>query len=268
MKFASATCLLLCATAASAQTRISGRVFNSQGAAIRGVRVILEDSLKTRRFEAVSDSAGGFDVSVTGLPARLFVTTDMLGYGPVDRVAVDINAKNPPFLELELAEEAVALRPLKVTARKPPADYLSEFRKRADQVKKGGGGYVLEREQLARGGQQSVARLLAAVPGVRYVASRNGSSESVLSTRGNCAPRIYLDGTPLVVNNISMISAESLEGVEVYAGLGLGPAEYFDRTGCGVVLLWSQRGKPAGDVHYPLIGIAVIVSVITILLSK
>ena len=164
--------------------------------------------------------------------------------------------------------DTVKLSPVHVIAKKRQAEFLDEFHRRADQVAHGGGGYILTRPELEHAGQMSVGRLLATVPGVHYVATRGDANETVFLTRGNCAPRFYLDGAPLAVNNINMISSGSLEGVEVYSGLGSGPAEYFDPRGCGTILLWSQRGAPNSTSKYPLIGLGVIGTVVAILLAK
>ena len=164
--------------------------------------------------------------------------------------------------------DTVTLRPVHVTAKRRKSEYLEEFHRRAEQAARGGGGYILARAELERAGQMPIPRLLATVPGIHYVGSRGDVMETVYMTRGNCAPRIYLDGAPLANNNINMISSESLEGVEVYAGVGSGPAEFFDPRGCGTVLLWSQRGTLTNTAKYPIIGLAVVVAIAAFLISK
>lgn len=265
-----AVALLVASTSVVAQTHVTGRVTTRAGARIRGVSVMLHDSASGRLYGAISDTAGEFDVVVPNelLPRTFYVRTEMLGYGPVEDAAVEISATKPVVLELELDEDAVEVSPLKVTARKNSSVYLDDFARRAENVKKGGGGYILNRVELERGGQQSVARVLASVPGLRYIRDRTGMSETAISTRGNCIPQYYLDGTPLAVANIAMINSASLEGVEVYYGPSSGPAEYFDRRGCGVVLMWSQRGSPQSNVHYPIIGIGIILSIAAFLIAK
>lgn len=272
MRLATAVILTLTfSQGTSAQTHVRGRVtVTTSAATITGVRVLFRDSASSRTFGVVSDSLGEFDISIPNdiLPAKFFVRSDMIGFASVEDVAVNVKALDDLFVVVELDEEAIPVRPLKVLASRAPSHYLDEFNRRARDVQHGSGGTIISRADLIRGGQQSVARVLGGTPGMRYIRDRTGDMESVLSTRGNCAPKVYLDGTPTVVSNVAMISAESLEGAEIYVGPSQGPAEYFDPKGCGVILLWSRRGEAAGDRHYPIIGLGIIASITAILLAK
>lgn len=259
--------MLVCATDATAQSQISGQVQGAGDVPLYGVQIILRDSAGTISYNAISDKAGNFVLTIArGAATGLFLLrAEMLGYATIENAELRIPANQPVALTVEMEEAAIPLRALNVVSDQSPA-FLTGFRERANQIKRGGGGYIIDGAALARDGSLSIARVLASVPGLHYVPGRRNAGETVLSTRGNCQPRFYLDGVPMAGVDISIIMANTLEGVEVYNGPGAGPVEYFDRTGCAVVLMWSRRGEPATTRGYPVIGLAIVGTVLAALL--
>lgn len=262
--------ILVCATEATAQSQVNGHVQGDGAIPLGGVHITLRDSTGAHQYEAISDRAGNFIMTIgRGLTPGLFVLkAEMLGYATIDSAEMHVAHDQTVSLVVEMDVAALRLRPVNVVGEKGP-EFLSEFHIRAEQVKHGGAGYIVDRPELARAGNLSVGRVLAGVPGLRFVPPRRGNAETVNSTRGNCQPKFFLDGTPMVVGDISSIMASTLEGVEVYNGPGEGPVEYFDRTGCGVVLMWSRRGERGTTKGYPVIGLTVVAATIaTLLLLK
>lgn len=259
--------ILVCATDAAAQSQVKGHVQGEGDVPLAGVHIVLRDSAGAHLYEAVSDEAGNFVLTIEHgvTPGLFWLRAEMLGYATIEDAEMRVDKDQQVALTVEMDEAAVRLRPLNVVGQKSP-QFLTGFRERADQVRRGGGGYIVDRAQLAGAGNLSVGRVLASVPGLHFVTGRRGSGETVLSTRGNCQPRFYLDGTPMMIPDVSSIMASTLEGVEVYHGAGAGPVEYFDRTGCGVVLMWSRRGERSNTKGYPVIGLTIVGAVLTTLL--
>jgi hypothetical protein len=70
-----------------------------------------------------------------------------------------------------------------------------------------------------------------------------------LRYRGSdCAPEVYLDGTPLSGGpfDFDALAPNSIEGIEIYSTATV-PVEFkraFGRASCGTILLWSRHGEP------------------------
>jgi len=267
--FASVGFFLLCTAQLPAQVHVNGHVTTNVGAGISGVHVILRDTANSHRFDVVSDSTGSFDFLLPKklVPGVFLISTERLGYEAVEEEIIEVSDKG---LEVVLQLDA---KPIPVAAVKAVAtERLSEldgFRERSKLVKQGAGGYIVERQDLQSAGAQSVARVLTRVPGLVYIPPRRmGATETVFSTRGNCMPRFFLDGVPLVVPDLSFITATSLEGIEVYAAPGDGPTQYSDRLGCARVLMWSRRGEIVPGSRFPLIGVGLMAAITAFLVTR
>jgi hypothetical protein len=255
-------CSLVAATEAVAQSQLNGRVINTAGTPLRAANVTVRDSLRGTKYDALSDSLGRFYILLPeeALPGLFIVRAELIGYMVVDHATLQVGRHQEISLSLEMDQRVISLRPLNVIARQD-AGFLTGYYARSDRVKHSGGGYILDRKKLAQSGDLPVARVLASVPGLRYIPARRNSPETVQSTRGNCTPGFFLDGMPLAITDLSMFSSSTLEGVEVYHASNA-PVEFRDSRACGVVLMWSRRGERVTGSRFPAIGFALVGSAI------
>ncbi|HEV2131332.1 MAG TPA: Plug domain-containing protein, partial [Longimicrobiaceae bacterium] len=120
----------------------------------------------------------------------------------------------------------------------------------------GVGGFLLliflTRDEIeARRGTNRVTDLLRMMPGVDVVSAGGGmgiSRTQLITMRGGanrCLPTIYIDGMPVQQYPESgvddFLSADMLEGVEVYTSFASAPSPIHSRDGCGVVAFWTRR---------------------------
>lgn len=132
-----------------------------------------------------------------------------------------------------------------VTARSSfnPA-LMDGYYRRAAAARPRNDGRILLREDLARMNVSQASEYLRHVPSLQLLPVGVGEgrgSRPVLRRLGEfCEPAVYLNGNRIAGHNIdSFVNVGTLEGVEVYTR-GDEPAEYWDRTECGVILLWSR----------------------------
>jgi len=187
--------------------------------------------------------------------------TTVTGELPVgDRETVDV--------EVKLSAEAIAIEPLRVTARvQPPRRRSLELSGFYERERRGIGKY-LRREDFENRSNQNLAQVLSRVQGtaILYAGSnqyiyfpRNGvpslgrqASASGRSPRkwgapsNSCLPRLFLDGVRVTYDAQSDINAvvtpEQVEALEVFRGPAEIPVEYNDNNSqCGVILIWTRK---------------------------
>ncbi|HET9983151.1 MAG TPA: TonB-dependent receptor plug domain-containing protein [Longimicrobiales bacterium] len=233
------------AGAASLRLRV---VSDSTGAPLPGVSVQIEGAKKLR---TLTDAQGY--ASLREIPAGWqAIALDMLGFAPLS-MSVDFEAGKEMGLQLGLAPEPIVLRALEIRA---------EVRKRwltssgfYERRRTGLGTYMADSALDAVAERVSrLSDMMRGVRGVRVVVDSHGnahllSSRGAGSLRGPCSPRVYLDGLPAdQVNGRAgdldgLIFPNDLAAVEVYAGPSEAPPEYGANAPCGVVLLWTKKGK-------------------------
>src|SRR5690606_3223236 len=113
---------------------------------------------------------------------------------------------------------------------------------------------IIPAEEIAVRSPRRLTDLLVATQGMMVV-------EGILiNKRRQCAPTVYLDGIRITheakgssnalkeaFEAVNLLSPSLIEGVEVYPGQATVPGEFGDSiAGCGVILIWSRRGSPAG----------------------
>ena len=225
--------LLLLATAseAGAQAIVQGRVITPDSVGIAGARVQVSDSAHKNPYQAITDSTGAFRIrlSFPMRPGPHYASVEMLGYRALTRVPIPIADREDLTILLTMDIDAIPLAPLRVSARdRYVRGPLDDYYDRADRVSRFGGGTIVRFEELQRRPFTNIAALIAEyMPGMR-----------------NCFPSFFLDGMRLMRDDLRMISAGTLEGVEIYRNAAMVPAEFQNRADCGAVLLWSQRGDP------------------------
>ena len=224
--------LMAARSGASAQVLVYGVVLNTDSLPLAGATVEIADSSAQYRFRAVTDSSGEFSIRLSApLPAGpLTVRAEMLGYRAITS---RLDAVNLQQLEIALTMDvaAIPVAPLRVEARRRyTRGRLDEFYDRATSVRRMGGGTIITHEQLAhRAGATAAAIINERMPGAR-----------------TCRPTYFLDGMRVELSELGFVSAQDIEGIEIYRTIAQIPVQYQDRGGCGAVLVWTpvdDRGQ-------------------------
>lgn len=186
---------------------------------------------------------GGFEL--TGLPGGTHsVEVRAIGFTKRRELA-RLHPERPATLDVRLTRMALVLPEIAVTERGPAQ---SEF----DERRRAGGsmGHYLTRDDIARRNPLRTEELFRGVPGFSVVPS-GGFDYSVVSTRGpgasgRCSPDFFLDGARIVVDpqlgGGLPVNPSEIYGIESYPSAAAVPAQYQTQSGCGVILIWTQRG--------------------------
>ena len=211
------------------------------GPAAQALVLVLGTPATTR-----TDSTGAFRLS--GLPAGTqTVEVRTIGYAP-SRRAVNLRPGQPAELTVAI-DRAQELPSVEVLAERRRSR-LPDFERRRET----GLGRYLDREQIEQRNPMEVTDLLRTIPGMRVV--WNGTDYDVVSSRGaaslssaSCKPALYIDGSPVMGDDISpntFVRPNDVEAMEVYRGADT-PAQ-FQRmgsggSGCGAIVIWTRRGR-------------------------
>lgn len=219
---------------------VRGTVMGNDGRAVPEAQVlVLGLSAGTRTAEG-----GGFELG--GLPAGTHtVEIRAIGYAR-RRELVDLLPDRPARLEVTLTRIAVTLPEIAVTAEDPGQTEFDQRRRFA-----GGGGSFLDEEDIARRNPLRTEDLFRSVPGFSVVPS-GGFDYRIVSTRGpgasgQCSPDVFLDGSRITLDPAMggglPVNPQELYGIEAYPSGAFAPAQYSSQSSCGVVLIWTKRGR-------------------------
>jgi outer membrane receptor for Fe3+-dicitrate len=115
--------------------------------------------------------------------------------------------------------------------------------------RKSGSGTFFDEAWLERRRPMSILDVLRQVPGVQVM--RVGFQDRVIMTgggfRGGCYPALFIDGfrvNDALTGDIDLlVSIREVGGVEAYRG-GNVPAQFFNTTGCGTIVIWTRPPPP------------------------
>ncbi len=246
------------------------------GRVVTGSRAPLADAeirILGGRRSVRSSSDGRFTLGELP-PGTHTMEVRAIGYAP-RRMPVVLRSGETAAYELAMERTAVVVPELVVNGRAPARDLTGfEIRRR------GGRGYFMDEEQIRQRHVTSTADLFVGIPGVQVVMS--GANGVVLFQRsaggvgkypsGACYPQLYVDGMPrytgiedpatgdlIAVGRVinqqglynpdvgpgQLVRPEEIAAIEVYRGTADAPPEFskYD-SGCGVIVMWTRRGKP------------------------
>ncbi len=217
--------------------RVIGQVTDEEGG--EGLSDVAITVSGTRRIGTLSDARGRFQLTVN--PGLVQLEFTHLGFAPRSTSLI-VQPGRTVEVDATMSTEAIELEPIEVTVR---SGYLERngFYRRARGVR----GRQFTRDELDELDPTYVSDLFWRIPGatVRYgadgarVINRRGAS----FTRGPCEMTVFMDGMPMGGWDLDQIPPDWLEAVEVYSGANT-PIRYSSGFNpCGVVLLWTRRGR-------------------------
>ena len=244
-------------SSAAGQVRIVGRVVDDLTEfPIPNVRITLLARDGTTLARTETDGTGTFDFSVR---RRSGVKIEAARFGYVSNTTPVLYFDNRIFFQVEvrLDPDVILLAPLEVIAwsERPENAMLEGFRRRRET----GLGTFITREEFEQRKPSLVTDLLREVPGLDVASTGSGTRPVVRIERaGNrdCTTQIFVDGflvnrraigsdgyRPIDFRIDDAVSPASVEGIEIYKGLGTVPAEFLNPDAiCGVIAIWTRRG--------------------------
>lgn len=226
----------VCTAESQQQATVAGVVRDSAGVSLADVEV------SAGQLRARTDARGGY--RLTGVePGTVLFSARRLGFKPVTQL-LPLAPGEVRQLDVRLMVAAALLADVDVTARREAYDSrLAGFNARSKQHI----GHFVTRERIDRANSTRVSDMLREVPGVR-VGPPSNQGRSIRLRGAMCPPLVYVDGFPATAGefDLDMIDLQSVEGIEVYAGMASVPAVFnapreLDR--CGVIAVWSRPSR-------------------------
>lgn len=274
-----AVLLFLCAVGPLQGQTLIGRVVDDQsGVSVPDVEVMLLDSEGEPAGERrLSRGDGGFSF-LDLAPGHYRLSAVRLGYRDTTGPFVELQEGDSVEVEFRIAQEAVLLEPLTVTASarpwyehlKPPA--LWEYYERSEYLSRIGRGQFLDSEDLEALQGMPVTMAVATLPGMQAVASESSGARFHLLGRMGCDALFFVNGrqvrlrAPLSREDPDdvdfvpgpqkldwfvddFVSMAEVEAIEIYSGASELPGEFHGFSGganCGAVVVWTKRGMERG----------------------
>ena len=222
-----------------APSAITGVVRDSAGFPLANVDIEVSPlGLHTRSGERGTYRISGAFAGTVSFTAR------RLGFQPATQsLAVERGAAVSVDFVLRVTPEILGA--VNVTAKAEVYDSrLAGFNERS----KRGVGHFVTRERIDRANSTTLSDILREVPGVHIGAPRN-EGRAIRLRGSSCPPLVFVDGFPASAAefDVDIIDLKSVEGIEVYAGLGALPPEFSgprDLDRCGVIAIWSRPMRP------------------------
>ncbi len=199
---------------------------------------------------AVTREDGRFELRAVAA-GPVVVEARAIGFRPA-RLRVAAAAGRAVPVVLTLNADATVLATTRVTARRPTA-MLEEFERR----RSAGAGRFVTRDDLERWRPTTTLDAVAMVPGVRIVPGGQYGQGAQIAipraltgplTNASCRAAVYVDGvrwaTDLGQPLEAVVRTEDVYGIEVHSTLAAIPPQFQPPdAGCGVVLIWTRRGR-------------------------
>ena len=250
--------LALLATPLAAQS-VRGKVLDAatgEGIAAVAVQALSAEGRDVGHTRTAAD--GSFQLQLRA-PATVRIQAQRAGYRATLTDGLPVAMREAVEVEVRLSATAVAIEPLRVTARvEPPKRRNLELNGFYERERLGIGKYV-RREEIELRPSQNLAQVLSRVQGaaIHYQGSRqyiyftrNGRPRLRQSFRGPpqnaCLPRLYVDGARVTYdanNDINgVVNPGQVEAIEVFRGPAEIPVQYNDsNSACGVILIWTRH---------------------------
>jgi TonB family protein len=234
--------LLVSAAAADASAQsgavIKGTVHDSAGRPISGVELgVVGGGLRDR-----TDERGAFRLAGI-VPGPATLVARRIGYKPYS-YDLRLRTSEEHTVDVVLFPSPEVLEAVSVTAQRQVYDSrLAGFNARLQQKV----GHFVTRERIDRANSTTLSDMLREIPGVKIGPMRN-EGRAIRIRGAACPPLVFVDGFPATAGefDVDIIDLQSVEGIEVYAGLGSIPPEFTgprDLDRCGVIAIWSRPSR-------------------------
>jgi hypothetical protein len=189
---------------------------------------------------AITDSAGHFVLRAPHA-GSFRLRAERIGYRTAETAPLDLADRDTLRVEFRISVDAIALNPITVIgySGRPAGEYGGFYERLHARL----GGQFITREQIDRQMPFNTTDLLLTLAGVSVTPNPRGSG-NIVRVRGDCIPRVFLDGVPIGLGGGSiddLVRPLDLEGIEVYRGPGELPVQ-FAQGACGAIVLWTRRG--------------------------
>lgn len=231
-------------------------------APIAGAMVLIRTTDGSPVYSAVTNEEGQFRfMHPDQMTKEWSLSVEHVAYGKVSRV-VTFRPGEQLDVEVLLADRVIGLDPIVVTERRRGLLADMGF---YDRLERGFGEFI-ERDEIERRAPSRVTDLMQGRSGLRVVQTDPFKYDiRLLGTArfsGDCQPSIWVDGSlardsgePRVdtvrghtiyrqVQLSEVVSPEEIEAIELYTGAAGLPIQYGgSNAACGVVLIWTRRGR-------------------------
>lgn len=234
---------------------LRGRVVRAEdGQPLAGAEVRLGDGAAQI---SAADGSFTFDELASGQYA---VKASFLGYADSEGEIIVAGGQDLS-IQIRMDIQAVEMDPILVeSVRFGGRGLLADVQRRA----RSGFGTVLMGQSLET--RLRAARLTDLLREHGATVGSNGSS--LMFQRTGCAPHVYIDGVRMTrasrtagprnpgeespgeeaARALNLVSTADIAAVEIYRGPAQTPGEFLDsNAGCGVILVWTQRGYEIGN---------------------
>jgi hypothetical protein len=219
--------------AAASGPTLAGVVTDTRSAPIPGVEVGLLVGREIAR-SVRTDSTGRFELR--GLPrGKTSIVARRLGFQPRVYTVQVREGSTRAFLPVVLDPMPAELDKIIVLARVTNSGgRLREFYER--KLKNAWGSYF-EREDIERRNPHWMSDMLRMIPGVRVYSTGHG--RNAVRMRG-CAPTLWVDGMPVRGAELDdLVVPSDVAGIEVYRSRAGLPPQFWDRSGCAIIV-WTR----------------------------
>lgn len=241
---------------------VVGRVIDHvAGEPLSDVFIRLADSDGVDHATTYSNYDGRFRLAAPG-PGDWQIVAEHVGYGQAESHLITLAADQTTTVEIRMAVKPVVLdEPIVITAERSyiNADIAGFHRRRLDG---GSSGSFVYGEEIRRRLGARPTDLLRGIPGLTMLRTPRGQDQ-IIHMRNGCIPAVFIDGMQInrhkpTVSIDTYVDVQSIEGIEVYRGQQMG-GRFFDRHGCGTVLVWTRRGEvePTGSFSLGRLFVAV-----------
>ncbi|MEK7239228.1 MAG: carboxypeptidase regulatory-like domain-containing protein [Gemmatimonadota bacterium] len=220
---------------------IVGTVRDKDGAGVLGAEVLVEGGA----LQARTDNLGRYRIAgVPAVPSRIVVRR--LGYR-LEAVNVVVVESRDNVVDIRVDAVPQSVDAVTIVGRAAPRDYRMEgFYERA-RLKSG--GYFITRSQIASRNAVDALQIIRGAPSLR-IGNNSRLGRTVRLRNSNCSPLVFIDGFPLTAGafDFESLSAEAIEGIEIYSGVSSIPPELQGPRGgslCGVIAIWGRQFLPS-----------------------
>lgn len=249
-----AAAYLLAAHPLAAQA-VEGQVVDPDaGLPLPGVHLELLDADDRAATTAFSDDSGHFHLPAPR-PGHWRIAAELLGYGSVRSDSLELAEGDTIRVQVRMGVDPVTIdEPVVVIGDRRMSPDIEEFHRRRAWGERAGLGHFIYGEELERAVAGRPTDLFRMIPGATVSGGRSGRDQ-IVRMRGGCIPAIYVDGSQInrAMRGESLdtyVALPSIEGIEVYQGAQQPGGRFVDRTGCGLILVWTKRGQREGDAPF------------------